>query len=160
MNFQSREQFFMHYLQDSQAVTLNLTLCDVLHVWDDLIDKDKPVSAADINGAMRAALVEIPANPFYRQHFDQLHPLIDSFILSWMTATSLEADGGIEGLRIAYIARSDYMAFFMRSIQILHGFEFVAQHAPDIRRHWHQEGWDGYLVNLTQERINRERPPV
>ena len=36
-----------------------------MHTWDDLVDKDKPVSEADINGAFVALMVHVPANPFY-----------------------------------------------------------------------------------------------
>lgn len=156
MSFKTREQFFRNYLHDESAVQLNLLVCDVLHVWDDLIDQDKAITKEAINHAFRVALVEIPGNAFYRQNYDQLHPLMDSFILSWMTATTFESDGDMEALRLAYVIRSDYMALFLRSIQLVSGFVFVVQHATAIRRHWHQEGWDGYLVNLTKERINRK----
>lgn len=152
-----REATFRTYLHDEDAVALNLMFCDVLHTWDDLVDQDKPVAPEAISKAFRTALVEIPQNKFYRRHFDELAPLVDHFILSWLTANRFEADGDIDALRIAFIARSDYMALFLRSIQIVSGFEYAASVAPEIRRYWHAEGWDGYLVNLTNEQINRGR---
>ena len=80
--FTSVREFFEHFLLGNQAaVNFNLLFRDILHTWDDLIDRDKPVSGEAIHQAFRAALVLLPANPFYRDWLEKLlrKPLEDAF---------------------------------------------------------------------------------
>lgn len=144
-------------LGNEDAVRLNAALIEVLHLWDDLIDKDKVIADEDINRGFRAALVEIPGNPFYQAHFAQLHPLLDNLILNWMTATEMErAPQSGHDLTVAFIIRSDYCNFLLKCMQIVGGFEYARSAWPTVRRNWHNEGYEGYLRNLAEERAARE----
>ena len=63
-------------------------LFHMMHVWDDLIDKDKPIDDAAVNSAFTSLLVHIPANPFYQRFFSHLHPLISVATLDWLAGGS------------------------------------------------------------------------
>jgi hypothetical protein len=52
---------------NQDALNMYRMFVDLAHIWDDLVDKDKPVSADEINQAFLTCLVYLPANPFYRQ---------------------------------------------------------------------------------------------
>ncbi|UIF90841.1 hypothetical protein [Cupriavidus sp. UYPR2.512] len=154
--FSSIKEFFEHFLLGNEAaVAFNLLFRDVLHAWDDLIDRDKPVSDEDIHRAFRSALVLLPANPFYRAHFAQLHPLIDNAILNWMAANAMEATESRTDKEIAFITRSDYINVFVKSLFLVGGFEHARKALPEARRHWHAEGFDRYLLNLEAEKAAR-----
>lgn len=154
--FSSVKEFFEHFLLGNEAaVAFNLLFRGILHTWDDLVDGDKPVSDDAIHGAFRSALVLLPANPFYRAHFAQLHPLIDNAILNWMAANAMEATEARSDKEIAFIARSDYINVFIKSLEIVGGFEHARSVLPEVRRHWHAEGFDRYLLNLEAEKAAR-----
>jgi hypothetical protein len=65
----------------------------ICHTWDDLIDKDKPVSDREINIMMWRALIELPKNPFYLRNINEIIPhAATSCILQWMASNELEED--------------------------------------------------------------------
>lgn len=146
------EVFAEHLANREDAIAFNLQMCDVLHLWDDLIDRDKPVHPVDINRGFQAALVDIPRNTFYREHFDRLNPLVSACILSWHTANKWEAEDRLNDLRLAFVVRSDYINLFLASVAIVRGEDYAVKVAPDVRAYWHAEGWDGYLINLAAEK--------
>lgn len=112
------------------AVNFFLILRSVLHFWDDLIDKDRPITDQDINGVMWNALVELPRNPFYRQHFDTLNPMLVNAIANWQAATEFERTGGAKRLQIAFIARSDYLNLLLHSAYLVGGRDWMMQVTP------------------------------
>lgn len=94
------------WLQGHQdAIDLCTLIFDIAHVWDDLIDKDKPVSNDDIHNVFWMALIELPQNPFYARFFTHLHPLMKMGILNWKSANALEASTTPEHKVIAYALR-------------------------------------------------------
>lgn len=149
---QRDEVFADHLAGHEDAIAFNLLMCDVLHLWDDLIDRDKPVSPEAINRGFQAALVDIPRNLFYREHFDRLNPLVAACILSWHTANTWEAEERLADLRLAFVVRSDYINLFLASVAIVRGDAYAVRVAPEVRAYWHAEGWDGYLINLAAEK--------
>ena len=84
-------------------------ISNILHFWDDLVDKDKPVSDSDTNTWMWAALIELPRNQFYVANFSYLNSVLAMAILNWEVATRIERqDNDDYSLNIAYIIRSSY----------------------------------------------------
>lgn len=73
-----------------EAIALVLMVHDIVEIWDDLIDQDKPISPDDINRVFRTALIELPRNRFYQDHFAELNTLIESAIFDWHTANQFE----------------------------------------------------------------------
>lgn len=90
---------------NTDAIDLVLAVHDVVEVWDDLIDKDAEIRPEAINAVFYAALVTIPRNRFYKQHFDLLNPIIEAAILDWHTANALETRKTNDDLRNAYVLK-------------------------------------------------------
>ena len=87
---------------NNDAARLVANLCDVAHTWDDLVDKDSPVSEEQVNRCMSLALVGIPSNPFYQTHHSALLPLIYTGVLGYLTANRMEKSGDAHQLEIAH----------------------------------------------------------
>lgn len=143
---------------NESALQFVRTVAGVLHAWDDLIDRDKPVSDADVNGAFLGALVTLPRNAFYRDHFEALNTILVSSIINWRVATQIEREHACEGedLKIAYIIRSTYVDLLVMSAAIIGGVEWAVSHGYEIREWAHQEKFAGYLQNLAAERAARK----
>ncbi|GJH00209.1 hypothetical protein [Paraburkholderia terrae] len=128
----------------------------VLHFWDDLIDRDKPLDDAAINSAMLEALVTLPRNAFYRAHFDTLNTVLMNSITNWHVATKLERSGDEYRERIAYILRSSYVDLITTAAQIVGGPTYAIEVGEGVRLYAHKETWGGYLMNLRNETKARE----
>jgi hypothetical protein len=136
-------------------------IAGVLHIWDDLIDRDKKVLDADICGAFTDALITIPSNPFYRAHQDVLLPILANAINNWRIATSLErSEKTVSDLKIAFIIRSSYVDLLTMSALLIGGGDWAAEVGVEVRRWAHQEGFQGYLDNLAAEEAARKENHV
>lgn len=131
-----------------EAVAFLRSLFLAMHVWDDLIDRDKPVQETDINAAFGTLLIDVPANPFYLRHIAQLHPLLSVVVIDWLAANDLEATDSQLDKEIAFITRSGYAVLIVKVLEICRGYAFARTAMADVRRVIHQEGFAAYLAAL------------
>lgn len=131
-------------------------IVDLLHFWDDLIDRDKEVDDEKINDAMFALLITLPRNQFYMGNFTVLNPILANSITNWHVANKFEREGGEYEKRIAYILRSSYVDLVTNSALIVGGPGWARSVGEEIRQYAHKETYEGYLVNLDQERTARD----
>lgn len=102
----------------------------VLHLWDDLIDGDKPIAAERANQAFALALVDIPANPFFQAHSAKLLPLLSSGITSWHVANTMERNGCRELLAQAHMHRIQVGSVFVACAEIIGGRDWAVEVGP------------------------------
>lgn len=134
-----------------QAVAFFMALYNALQIWDDLIDKDKPVPADNINRMMWTVLIEIPRNAFYQANFNDLNPILMTSIVNWHGANAMEATESEADKEIAFITRSAYVDLLIQSALIIGGVQWAIQMTPEIRRLWHDEGLAGYKAALAEQ---------
>ena len=117
---------------NADALNMFYTIVDLAHVWDDLIDRDKPVSDFDINRDFLSALVYLPANPFYNRIQAQVLPLWMTVISAYETANKFENDKDEHGLEIAHNLRyaTGHIVVFMS--QACLGYEKAQEFMPEI----------------------------
>jgi hypothetical protein len=117
---------------NADALNMFYTLVDLSNVWDDLIDRDKPVSDFDINRAFLSALVYLPANPFYNRIQMQVLPLWMTVISAYETANKFENDKDEHGLEIAHNLRyaTGHIIVFMS--QACLGYDKAQKFIPEI----------------------------
>lgn len=127
----------------------------VLHIWDDLIDKDKPITDDMVNAAFWDALITLPRNTFYMRHFGDLNPILVTAIMSWKTANGFEHEE--KDLDIAFIIRSAYVDLILMTALLCGGRTHAERLAPGIRRVAHSEGFELYQENLAAEKAARAK---
>lgn len=71
------------WLGDDNAYALWAMLGRAFHLWDDLIDRDKPILMTDVNNVFFDLMVSVPVNPFYVAFQSQILPVISSIIANW-----------------------------------------------------------------------------
>jgi hypothetical protein len=135
----------------SEAAEFCIMLIEVLHLWDDLIDRDKPILPEAINKAFWQALVELPRNSFYQEHFHDLIPCLMTAILNWHAANAMEATPSEPDKEIAFILRSSYADIVIQAAHLCGGYDWAIQITPLIRREFHKEGYAGYRINLAKQ---------
>lgn len=133
------------------AIALLEGIVKALHLWDDLIDADKPLSDDDVNRAFWFMLIDLPRNQFYSDNFYLLNPILMVAIQNWHAANKMERHGDDDDKRIAFILRSSYVDLITQSALITGGAAWAETITPEIRRFTHSEGYPAYLENLRIE---------
>lgn len=129
---------------NQDALNMYRAFVDLAHLWDDLVDKDKPVSADEINRAFLTCLVYLPANPFYRQIQDQILPMWLVVISSFETANKFEADKDPHGIEIAHSLRYAAGNIVAYAVHVCVGAEEAKKILPDMWKSIFYERFDEY----------------
>ena len=132
---------------DANAVYFCEAWFRVTQIWDDLIDKDNPVSDDKINEAFHTCLVVIPANPFFARHSPYLIPILNSAIADFMDANKLER-GSEEHQRIAYIIRDTASTIVTHCAYLIGGYEWMKEVSIAVREQIHDEDFKEYQESL------------
>ena len=143
---------------NDEAASCVRALVAIAHTWDDLIDRDKPVSDELIHSAFQLALLHLPANPFYVRNSGALLRTLANSIINWRIATALEHGGQAADLEIAYILRSSYADVLTTAAMLIGGIEWAVEIGVEVRRFFHSETFNGYLSNLQAEQAARMKP--
>jgi hypothetical protein len=147
----------LHYrvLQGNQAAFDFITqLFEVLHLWDDLIDKDKAVTPEVVNDCFWKALVDIPENRFYQAHFVSILPILKMAILNWHAANAMELTKEESDKHIAFILRSTYVDMVTHCAGLIGGRDWAIKVAEEVRRETSGEGFENYIkATATEKRV-------
>ena len=131
-------------LKDGNAVNWVMDFARMTQVWDDLIDKDVTTSDESITRTFMALLLTMPTNPFYMAFQPALTTLTYSVILDWLTSNQLAGTGEME-TRIAFVIRDSLAGMIVQVAAMLHGHDYAMQHAAEVRRYFHDDGYDGFV---------------
>lgn len=142
-------QFLCRVLPNAPAaVAFCETLFRISQTLDDLIDKDRPVSDADLVSAFWQALIELPANPFYRQHELFLRPLMAGALQDWRDSVTLERAGDTHDKTLSFVLRDQLASVVVQCAYLVGGEAWMSQVSVAIRRHFHEDQLGDYLNDL------------
>ncbi len=134
MDSKIQDGMISHWLKDNEAaIDLAYTFIRISQIWDDLYDKDKEVSGWELNHMMMFALIHIPRNTFYQQHFHNLQPVIEHCLFNWLDANWLEENGNTRDLQVSYIIRSATTDLLIHLAYLVGGSDWRLKAAADIR---------------------------
>jgi len=117
---------------NQDALDVCRLLVTLSHTWDDLVDKDKPVSENDINNAFLIALVYLPSNPFYKYIQAQILPMWITVVSAYQTANYFEQTKDDHGIEIAHnlrYAAGNIIAYMMH---VCLGPEKAKEYLPEM----------------------------
>lgn len=125
-----------------------LNMCRLLitlgHTWDDIVDKDKPISEDDINNAFLIALVYLPANPFYQRIQAQVLPMWITVVSAYQTANHFERTKDAHGIEIAHTLRYAVGNILAYAMHVCLGPEKAKEHLPEMWKAAVAERFDDY----------------
>lgn len=138
-------------LGNAEAIQFVVRVFRALHVWDDLIDRDKPLTDDEINSVFWDLLVVLPTDPFYTRNIALLNSTLVNAIVNWHIANKLEREGDDKDKSIAFILRGAYIDILSASAFVVGGMEWIKAVGPAIRRWAHEETFTEYMENLRKE---------
>lgn len=129
---------------NTHALELARILQDLAHVWDDLVDRDKPVQEQDINRAFLHCLVHLPANPFYRHIQDAVLPMWVVVVSAYEAANQFERNKDAHGIEIAHSLRYAAGNILAYAIHVCVGPEKAREYVPQMWKDVFYERFDAY----------------
>lgn len=132
---------------NNEAVRFVRDVAYVTQVWDDLIDRDRPVTPERINSAFERLLIGVPRNGFYREFMAELQPLIEQMVVDWYTANSMEL-GSKQDQMAAWMLRDSFTAVVVRVAILCGGWAWGVEQSVEIRRAVHDEPFDEYVASI------------
>lgn len=129
---------------DKDAEALHQMLSFVSHVWDDLIDKDKVRSDADVNKAFLYSLVFIPMNIYYVRYREALAPLIHMGIVGFQTANLMEKSGDAHQIEVSHGLRYSIAQVTVFLISVCNSPERALEILPTAWKTMMPERWGDY----------------
>lgn len=129
----ARDDQLRKWIGDESAVSFFLDLSHFVEIYDDLVDRDKPVSSDDINHALFAVLCYMPSNPFFLQHRLTLTPLIFTSINAWADANEFQ-HGTMSEKALAYGLKGGGVEVLLSIISITRGVEYMRSVSAEVRR--------------------------
>lgn len=139
------DRFRRFFRGDEDAVSLAMMVIHVADVWDDLIDKDSEVCNEDITRAFMFAMCAMPRNRFYRQHMEEIVPMIELGAINWLTANHFEQGGERRALEIAHVIRHGIGDLFVHMARLIGGVPWAIEVAPEIKLVVHTDTLADYL---------------
>lgn len=129
---------------NQDALNMYRMFVDLAHLWDDLVDKDKDVSQAEINNAFLICLVYLQANPFYLKIQAQVMPMWITVVSAYETANKFEKDKDEHGLEIAHNLRYAAGHIVAYAVYVCVGPEKAREIMPDVWKSVVYERYDEY----------------
>lgn len=120
------------FQDDEAAVQLLLLIREISHTWDDLIDKDKPVTADQVHRAFWIAIVGLRANPFYVRHEAVLLPILEAGIFNYIASCTLEKTPG-HPRQVAHTARYAAGDVALVMARLIGGIDWAIEQAPALK---------------------------
>jgi hypothetical protein len=129
---------------DMDAVNFYRCVAHCSHTYDDLVDRDKPVSPQALHTFVWRLLFELPLNPFFVKHQSVLRPLLMTGILNWIAANDMERSGSKEELRVAHVIRYAAGDILLAAMTLTGGIDHARTHARRARLMLQDETWLHY----------------
>jgi hypothetical protein len=145
---QLRNQKLAEWVGDPHAIAFILICSDACELFDDLIDKDKPLEETHVVRVLFSLFTELPVNPFFDAYKHQLIPVMITGINAWLDANALER--GTENDKVfAYVLRDWYMEIICFVIYLLRGRAYMRQTSLEVRHFFtHHETLEAYREKL------------
>ena len=97
---------------DAAAYDFLRAVFEFVHCWDDLFDKDKPVTA-DLAGLTLIKLIAtLTTNEFYRRHAAPLLQALHAACFGWMASERLKSSDDLQNKVASEVLKSSYIEIF------------------------------------------------
>jgi hypothetical protein len=137
-----RDQKMLGWMAGNQeAVDAVNTICAICDVWDDLVDRDKPVSPEDINSAFTKAFIGLQLNSFYKRYESQYFAVVTVGINAWLDANELQKSSAEKWRMLAFYIRTFGFEISHLSAFLAGGWDHLRRVSMDMRMFFETESY-------------------
>lgn len=150
----ARDQRLLEWMcGDYAAADYLVAMFHIGEVWDDLIDRDKPVTDSQINDAFVTAIFDLTGNPFFCRHAQFLRPVMLMGINAWLDSVEYERGQNRHWHTWAFVLRNWYMDLVACCAFLTGGFGNMRNVSLEARSFFQTETLEHYLAQLGAEEI-------
>jgi hypothetical protein len=143
-----RNAKLLEWTNDINAVNFIIQFGDTCELFDDLIDKDKPIPDDHVVRVLFVVLTEMPLNPFFDAYKSRLIPVIVTGINAWLDANVLEK-GSSNDRVFSYVLRDWYAEIISYVIYLCRGRDYMRSVSMEVRNYFtHHETLEHYKEQL------------
>ncbi|UDW84626.1 hypothetical protein K7G91_000913 [Pasteurella canis] len=135
-------------LDNDDAIDLALSLGRASQFIDDIIDKDKPMSNAEIGIGFLNILINLPRNRFYLDHLPELTPILYTAMADYIASTEMENSDNDHTKNLAFVLRDSLIAVVIYLAGVVGGDMYGLTAASKIRNFYHDETLEQYKGGL------------
>lgn len=147
---EDRNRRLFRWVGDPNAVAFILQFSDATELFDDLIDKDKPIEDEHVIRVLFSLLTEMPMNPFFDKNKGAIVPVIVTGINAWLDANVLER-GTRENKVYSYVLRGWYCELILFVIYLTKGKHHMRSVSMEVREYFtHHETLEDYIEGLAK----------
>ena len=146
----ARDQKYREWVGDPAAISYLLAIGDFSEFFDDLFDRDVPVTNDRIAKMLKLTVVDFPQNPFFITFKQQLLPLHTMVVSAWLDANDLERGSDMDKSR-AYVLRDLAIELVLYVVQIVRGYSRMRELSLEIRRFFLHETLQEYTDDLAKK---------
>lgn len=130
------------------VLDLYLRIARIAHLWDDIVDGDKPVSATEF---LVNTMLRIPANPAYAKFGAELRTLMFTGAAGYLAANELERTREEHALEIAHYLRYAIVNVGVFLIAAMNGIDKAGPIIAAAMPHMIPERLDDYIRQHAKE---------
>lgn len=121
-----KELFDYVYKGDVSAIELSIMILDIVHLWDDVIDKDKEYTDEEVDRAFMFAMVDLHLHPLWTP---EMSVLFKRVYYCWNDANKIEKnkESTDNDLAMAWMLRAGVYDLFVAIAEKLYGREWAKQ---------------------------------
>ena len=112
---------------DAMAFDFMWRFWNFMHVYDDLVDQDKPIGVETAAQELLAFVQTISFNPFYQKHSHQLYPLIVRCCHRWVTGDEMLASDDDTKRAQSTVVRCGELDLFMYIAYLIGGWTHMRE---------------------------------
>lgn len=118
---------------DVHALQFLASVMDVVEIWDDLVDRDKPVTESEINAAFVSLLLVLPQNPFFERNKQFLLPVMTMCVNAWFDANALEKSNDTRLQQSAWWLKQMGVELYPAVAYVVGGFDHMRKISQEAR---------------------------
>lgn len=140
-----RDKKLAEWVGNPEALQFIVAFGDICELFDDIIDRDKPIEDDHAIRVLFIVLTELPLNRFFEQYKQNIIPIIITGINAWLDANQLEK-GSKNDRVFAYVLRDWYVELLAFVIFVTRGRDFMRSVSMEVRQFFtHHETLEQYL---------------
>jgi hypothetical protein len=120
---------------------------DAVEIWDDLIDKDVPVTDAHVNRVFMNLMFVLPENAWFSAHKNYYLPLIMTSINGFHDANEMCKSDKIHLRNLAFHIRNFGIELYIATAFLLGGYDYMREVSREIREFFAFETFEEWELN-------------
>ncbi len=137
-----RDERLLRWMRgNADAADCVVALSTVSELWDDLIDRDRPVSDEEIHKGFVSVLIGLNDNPFWNGFHVKLMPIVIVGTNAWLDANKLQQSGSDNDRMLGFYIRNYCYEIASMAAYCAGGWDWLRSISMEMREFFQHDGY-------------------